>query len=93
MWSIQNHKHTAPEIKFSSAYNIQNSKCKEQRKRIKSCKGKKDKVEYKGGLIIMTPDFSMENLKARMAWTDAIQTLRIISATLSITVEAERKTI
>jgi hypothetical protein len=41
----------------------------------------------------MTPDFSMENLKARMAWTDAIQTLRIISATLSITVEAERKTI
>jgi hypothetical protein len=36
----------------------------------------KGQVTYKGSLIIITPDFSPETIKARRSWTDIIQTLR-----------------
>ena len=35
----------------------------------------KDQVAYKGSLIRLTPDFSMETLKARGARTDVLHTL------------------
>jgi hypothetical protein len=36
----------------------------------------KDQVTYKGRPIRITPDFSLETMKARRSWTDVIQTLR-----------------
>jgi hypothetical protein len=36
----------------------------------------KGQVIYKGKPVRITPDFSSENMKARRAWTDVIQTLR-----------------
>ena len=47
----------------------------EQRKNIKSSKGK-GQVAYKGRPIIIIPDFSTETLKPRRAWTEVLQTLR-----------------
>ena len=59
------------------APNNENTKYTEQIKNIKSFKGKKtQQVTYKGIPIRIIPDFSMETLKARRAWTDVLQTLR-----------------
>ena len=62
-----------PEKKIFSSHNYQNTKCTEQRKNIKSSKGKRS---YKGRPIRTTPDFSTETLKARRSWIDFIQTVR-----------------
>lgn len=39
-------------------------------------KKKKEKVTYKGRPIRITPDFIIETLKPRRAWTDVLQILR-----------------
>jgi hypothetical protein len=54
----------------------------------------KGQVTYKGRLIIITPDFSLETMKAKRSWVDVIQTLRenkcqprlLYPAKLSITI-------
>ena len=56
-------------------------------------------VTYTGRLIRITPDFSPENMNARRAWTDVIQTLRehkcqprlLYPAKLSINIDGETK--
>jgi hypothetical protein len=59
-------------------HNIQNTKCTEQRKNLKICKGKKiikrNKVTCKGRHIRIMPDFSTETLKSRRPWKDVFQT-------------------
>ena len=45
-------------------------------KRIVKATGEKDQITYKGWRIRITPDFSMETLKARRAWIDVPQALR-----------------
>jgi hypothetical protein len=57
-------------------HNDQDTKCTEQRKNMKSYKGKKDQVIYKGRPIRITPDFSTEKAKIRRSGTGVIQTLR-----------------
>jgi hypothetical protein len=42
---------------------------------MKNCKGK-GQVTFKGRPTRIIPDFSMETLKSRRAWTDVLQTLR-----------------
>jgi hypothetical protein len=42
---------------------------------FKSSKGK-GQVTFKGRPIRITPDFSLETMKARRSWADVIQTLR-----------------
>ena len=56
--------------------NIQN------KERILRAAKKKGQVTYKGRPIRITPDFSMETLKARRSWTDVLQTLRDYDASL-----------
>jgi hypothetical protein len=83
-------------MKFLPSHDNQNTKCTEQRKDIKSSKGK-SQVTYKGSPIITTPDFSTEMLKARRSWTNVIHNLRkhkcqprlLYPATLSITIDGE----
>jgi hypothetical protein len=50
--------------------NNQNTRNTEQRKNIKSCKGK-GQVIYKGRTIRIIPNFSTETLKVRRTWTDS----------------------
>ena len=65
---------------------------------IKSSKGK-GQVTYKGRPIRITPNFSTETLKARTAWTEVTQTLRVhrcqprllYPAKLSIIIDGETK--
>lgn len=54
-------------------YNNQNTKHTEQRKNIKSYKGKET---YKDRTTRITPDYSTENLKASKTRTDVLQTLK-----------------
>jgi hypothetical protein len=42
---------------------------------LKAVRGK-GQVTYKGKPIRITPDFSPETMKARISWTDVMQTLR-----------------
>jgi hypothetical protein len=61
----------------------------------------KGQVTYKDKPIIITLDFSPETMKARISWTDVIQTLRehkcqarqlyLYRAKLSITIDVETK--
>ena len=61
---------------------------------LKAVRGK-GQVTYEGKPIRITPDFLPETMKARRAWTDAIQTLRkhkcqprlLYAAKLSITID------
>jgi hypothetical protein len=56
-------------------------------------------MTYKGRTIRITADFSSETMKARISWTDVIQTLRehkcqprlLYPTKLSITIDGERK--
>jgi hypothetical protein len=67
--------------------------------RILKAVTEKGQVTYKGKPIRITPDFSPENMKARRAWTDVIQTLRehkcqpriLYPAILSFTLDEETK--
>jgi hypothetical protein len=80
------------------SHNYQTTKCAEQRKNVKSCRGK-GKVTYKGKPIRNTPDFTIETMKARRALPEVIQTLKehkcqarlLYSAKLSISVDGENK--
>jgi hypothetical protein len=56
---MQNTKQTGLEKKVASVHD-QNTKCTEQRKNTKSCKGKRPKM-YKDRHIRITPDFPVEN--------------------------------
>jgi hypothetical protein len=60
------------EKKILSTHNNQNTKSTNQRKNIKSCKGK-GQVIYKGRPIRITPDFSTETMKSRRAWSEFMQ--------------------
>jgi predicted CopG family antitoxin len=61
---------------------------------LKEVRGK-GQVTHKGRPIRITPDFSLESMKARRSWTDVIQTLRkqkcqprlLYAAKLSITID------
>ena len=65
---------------------------------IKRCKGK-GQVTYKGQPIRITPDVSMEIMKARRSWIDVLQTLRdhgckprlLYPTKLSFTINGENK--
>jgi hypothetical protein len=67
--------------------------------RILKAVREKGQVTYKGKPIRITPDFSPETMKARISWTDLIQTLRehqcqprlLYPAKLSITIDGETK--
>jgi hypothetical protein len=67
--------------------------------RILKAVRKKGQVTYRGRPIRITPNFSTETMKARRAWTDVIQTLRVCKsqprllfpAKLSITIDGETK--
>jgi hypothetical protein len=48
--------------------------------RILKALREKGQVTYKGKPIRITPDFSLETMKARRAWTVVIQTLRELNA-------------
>jgi hypothetical protein len=54
-------------IKILTIYNTE---------RILKAVKKKDQVKHESRFIRITPDFSMETLKARRAWRDISQTLR-----------------
>ena len=59
----------------------------------------KGQVTYKGRPIKITPDFSMETVKARRSWIDVLQVLRVhgcqprllYPAKLSIIIDGENK--
>ena len=78
--------------------NIQNKERIFLRKNIKNCKGK-GQVTYKSRPIRITPDFSLETMKARRSWSSIMQTLRdsrcqprlLCPAKLSITIEGQNK--
>jgi hypothetical protein len=67
--------------------------------RILKAVREKGQVTYKGRPIRITPDFSPEIMRARISWTDVIQTLRehkcqprlLYPAKLSITIDGETK--
>ena len=71
----------------------------QNKERILRASREKQQVTYKGKPIRITPDFSMETLKARRAWTEILQTLRehrcqarlLYPAKLSITIDGENK--
>ena len=71
----------------------------QNKKRILKAVRENDQVTYKGRPIRITPDFSLETMKARRSWTDVIQTLRehkcqirlLYPAKLSITIDGESK--
>ncbi|KAL6088665.1 hypothetical protein STEG23_010199 [Scotinomys teguina] len=68
--------------------------------RILRAAKEKGQLTYKGRLIKITPDFSMETLQARRSWADVIQTLRdhgrqpriTYPAKLSVTIDGVNKT-
>jgi hypothetical protein len=67
--------------------------------RILKAVREKGQVTYKGRPIRITPDFSLETMKARRSWTDVMQTLReqkcqsrlLYPAKLSIAIHRETK--
>ena len=73
--------------------NIQN------KERISRAAKEKGQVTYKGKPIRITPDFSMETMKARRSWIDVLQKLRdhgcsprlLYTAKLSFTIDGEHK--
>ena len=73
--------------------NIQN------KERILRVAKEKGQVTYKGKRIRITPDFSMETMKARSSWIDVLQKLRdhgckprlLYPTKLSITINGEHK--
>ena len=85
-------KKKSPRHIIIKTQNIQN-----REKNIKSCKGK-SQVTYKCRPIRITPNFSMENMKAR-SWIDVLQTLRdhrcnprlLYPAKHSFTIDGENK--
>lgn len=47
----------------------------ENKERLVNTAREKDQVTYKGRLVGILPDFSMQTLKARRSWMNALQTL------------------
>ena len=60
----------SPHHMITKMQNIQN---KERTLRVAKGKGQ---VKYKSRSILITPDFSMETMKARRFWVDVLQTLK-----------------
>jgi len=48
----------------------------QNKERILKAEREKGQVTYKGRPTRITPDFSLETMKARRSWTDVIETLR-----------------
>ena len=71
---------------------------KTKKRILKAVRGK-GQVTYKDRPIRITPDFSLETMKARRSWADVIQTLRedkcqprlLYPAKLSINIDGETK--
>ena len=71
----------------------------QNKERILRAAKENDQVIHKGRPIRITPDFSMETLKARRSWTNVLQTRRdhefqsriLHSGKLSITIDEESK--
>ena len=69
------------------------------KERILRAAKEKGQVTYKGKPIRLTPDFSMETMKARRSWIDVLQTLRdhgckprlLYPAKLAFTIDGENK--
>ena len=69
------------------------------KERILRAAKEKDQVTYKGKSIRLTPDFSMETMKARRSWIEVLQKLRdhgckprlLYPAKLSFTINGENK--
>ncbi|ERE67250.1 LINE-1 type transposase domain-containing protein 1 [Cricetulus griseus] len=87
------HKRKSPRNIIIKTPNLQN------KEKILRAAKEKVKVTYKGKSIRITPDFSMETLKARRSWIDTLQALRehgcqprlLYPAKLSITIDGENK--
>jgi len=83
----------------SSCHKIVKTPNAQNKERILKAVRKKGQVTYKGRMIRITPDFSPEIMKARISWTDVIQTLRehkcqlklLYLAKLSINIGGETK--
>lgn len=68
-------------------------------KMILKAEQEKDQITDKGRPIRITPDFSIENVKVRRAWTDVLQVLKdhrcqprlSYPAKLSVVIEGEKK--
>ncbi len=86
-------KKTSPRHIIIKTQNIQN------KERILRAAKEKGQVTYKGKPIRLTPDFSMETMKARRSWIDVLQKLRdhgckprlLYPAKLSFTINGENK--
>ena len=75
MYKSTDTKWIGPEKKIVLSHNNENNKCTEQRKDIKSCRGK-CQIPYKDRPLKIAPDFSSESLKVRRSWVDVIQTIK-----------------
>ena len=79
-------------------YNNQNKNI-QNKERILSAAKEKGQITYKGKPIRITPDFSMETMKARRSWIDVLQKLRdqgckpilLFPAKLAFTIDGENK--
>jgi hypothetical protein len=60
-----------PEKRIILSHSNQDTKHRQQRKNIKSCKGKGQET-YKGRPIRITPDFSTQILKAKRVWSEVM---------------------
>ena len=60
-------------MKIVPPHDNQSAKCTEQRKNIKHCKWK-GQVTHKCRHVATRADISTEALKARISWTDVLQT-------------------
>ena len=84
--------------KILSPYNNQNKNMQIKERILRAAK-EKGHVTYKGKPIRLTPDFSMETMKARRSWVDVLQKLRdhgcnlilLYSAKLTFTINGERE--
>ena len=81
-------------INYSCHIIVKTPNAQNKERILKAVRGK-GQVTYKGRPIRIIPDFSPESIKARISWTDVIQTLRehkcqprlLYPAKLSITID------
>ena len=101
LWRFKKHtKHQIDWIKkkIPSPYNNQNKNIQIKERILRAAKDKSQET-YKGKPIRLTPDFSMEIMKARRSWIEVLQKLRhhgckpklLYPAKLSFTINGENK--
>jgi hypothetical protein len=91
------YRRPAPPFRCLAAYNQTSNAL--NKKRILKAVRETGQVTYEGRPIRITPDFSLETMKARRSWADVIQTIRehkcqprlLYPAKLSITLDKETK--